>query len=459
MRSRISVGLVIVCLGLAGCGTFDKNKAADAPKPFTGLPSNQDPPAAHGPDRTGGNGLDDGLPPRVDGVVAGQVINKDSNRRMTNAHIRVVDLQSPRRNDATIDYETDGNGYFVIKGLQKGHDYQLIAQARDDGRILAGAELVKPPNIKVNIMLAEDPNAPASDAFPPQPLLPGQQPLERGPKPTGPAAFLDPPIGSRTDSGSVAPAPGPTPGSNPPRPEPAVANDRIAMGDAQDGFPKAPPKTPPLASVPGPQPAPDNIPPPPPGFTQAPAIRTLPAQQPIDPSPAPGDGYANDSPPPWCVLQGRQLKGFALYGTDLQPWDFQRNRKGRVILLDFWSTTCGPCVKAIPHLCDLQSEYGSYGLEVVGIAYESGAFPEQAMKVKKTRARHLMNYTTLLGGGGRGECPVKTQFQVSYLPTLVLLNENGIVVWRSNQDGLTPEKYRELRYEIARQLRISTPPR
>jgi thiol-disulfide isomerase/thioredoxin len=453
VRSRISVGLVIVCLGLAGCGVLDKNngKSAAAPKPFTGLPATQDPPSGPGIDRASGNGLDTGLPPRVDGVVAGQVVNKDTNRRMTNAHIEVVDLQNSRRNKADLGVETDGNGYFVIRGLEKGHDYQLIARARDDGRILSGAELVKPPNIKVNILLVEDTTPGASDNFPNPPLLPGQQPLNRDPKPSGPAAFLDPPIGSRTDPGNVAPTPGPTPT----RPEPAVAPDRLA--ETQDGFPKALPKDQP-ANMNGP--APDYIPPPPPGSNQGvPAITTTGPSQPIDPQLAPGTGYGNDPPPPWCVLQGRQLKGLALYGLDLQPWDFQRNRKGRVILLDFWSTSCGPCVKAITHLCDLQGTYGPYGLEVIGIAYESGAFSEQARKVRAVRARWLINYTTLLGGGNQGECPVKRQFQVTYLPTLVLLNENGIVVWRSNEDGLTPEKYRELRSEISRQLRIATPGR
>jgi thiol-disulfide isomerase/thioredoxin len=455
VRSRISVGLVIVCLGMAGCGLFDKNGGkSSAPKPFTGLPANQDPAPGPGSDATA---LDNTLPPRVDGVLAGQVVNKGSNNRVKNAHIQVVDLQNPRGNEAALAAETDDHGYFFIRGLQKGKNYQLIARARDDGRILAGAELAMPPNPKVTIMVIEDLNSPTPDPLLNQPLLPGQEPVNRNSRPGGPAAFLDPPIGSRTDSGGAGTLPEPT---QPHPAQPQVAPDRIVQGDSQDGFPKSPTKNPVPVNIPTtPEPV---IPPPPGGWTpNAPPVTTTPTSQTNDGTSGAGNLDASDpSPlPPWCQLHGRQLKNLSLYGLDGQAWELRRHRRGTVVLLDFWSTTCPPCVRAIPHLCDLQGTYGQHGLEVIGIAYETGAFPEQAQKVKNIRGRLVMNYTTLLGGGGRGECPVKTQFQVSYLPTLVLLNKDSEVVWRSGPEGLTAEKLRELRYEIARQLRVSVPAR
>ncbi len=41
--------------------------------------------------------------------------------------------------------------------------------------------------------------------------------------------------------------------------------------------------------------------------------------------------------------------------------------KGKVVILDFWATYCPPCIKAIPHLKELQAKYEDKGLQVIGL--------------------------------------------------------------------------------------------
>jgi thiol-disulfide isomerase/thioredoxin len=153
---------------------------------------------------------------------------------------------------------------------------------------------------------------------------------------------------------------------------------------------------------------------------------------------------------PSCVLVGRKLDNFALYDLDRQPWEYRRDHLGRLTLLDFWHSTCPPCLQAIPHMVDLKRRYGPTGLEVIGIACEKGTPEQQSQKVRQVRARYTINYTTLLSGGGTEACPVKKQFGVTCFPTLILLDETGQIVWR--REGADEQILWELEVEIQRRL-------
>lgn len=46
--------------------------------------------------------------------------------------------------------------------------------------------------------------------------------------------------------------------------------------------------------------------------------------------------------------------------------------KGKVILLDFWATWCGPCKESIPHLVQIYKDFKTKGFEVIGLSMDRG---------------------------------------------------------------------------------------
>jgi thiol-disulfide isomerase/thioredoxin len=457
------VSLVAVCLALAGCHAFGKKPqapggpAARAPAgpdlgPRTDLARNGTPSPAI-PDTgnpsaaltTGGSGL-----------LAGQVIDS-YNRAPPRTYVQVSLPPGPGETaGAPIEIEATSQGFFTIPGLKPGRHYQLIARAADGDRVLAGTTWATPPNPKVLIRISEDlatqhtppvPGAPKNPAAaPPPPSWP-----EAGTS-TGAVGTASPsPAANRGSDQGWAPAqagpPQPSPGSSPPA-SPMPSSGAGLGAPIKDDGPPPPPSA--MGARPEDIAGRDQVA----GLRDSPPV-TMPGPGQPAPPPRPGVPLRNPypqaggpAPVPSCSLTGRQLYNFALNDLSGQPWEF-RNRRGRLVLLDFWGTWCVHCLHTVPHLNILQERYGPYGLEVIGIAYEEGTSQEQVQKVSRVRQRLAINYRLLMGSD-RSRCPVRSQFAVSIWPTMVLLDESGRIIWRA--EGVDRQHLTELEAIIRQRL-------
>lgn len=78
---------------------------------------------------------------------------------------------------------------------------------------------------------------------------------------------------------------------------------------------------------------------------------------------------------------------------DMSGKDFNlASQKGKVVLLDFWATWCGPCLIEIPWFVEFQSKYGAKGFSAVGISVD-----DPVAKLKPFADKMKVNYPFLVG--------------------------------------------------------------
>ena len=97
------------------------------------------------------------------------------------------------------------------------------------------------------------------------------------------------------------------------------------------------------------------------------------------------------------------------------------DQRGKVVLVNFWATWCGPCVIEIPDLQRLYNEYGDEGLTVLGVSVEDG----DVDLVRDFVAMYEMTYPVAIS------MDLTEQFGGVYgLPTTFVIDKEGQIVER-----------------------------
>jgi cytochrome c biogenesis protein CcmG/thiol:disulfide interchange protein DsbE len=91
--------------------------------------------------------------------------------------------------------------------------------------------------------------------------------------------------------------------------------------------------------------------------------------------------------------------------------------KGKVILLDFWATWCGPCKIEIPWFMEMQRRNKDKGFEVLGVAMDDNGWED----VKPFLAEFKVNYRVMVGNDDTAQ----NYGGVEALPTTFLIDREG----------------------------------
>ncbi len=120
------------------------------------------------------------------------------------------------------------------------------------------------------------------------------------------------------------------------------------------------------------------------------------------------------------AMEGKPLTlaGAKVDGTKFTTADW----KGKVILVDFWATWCGPCREALPRVKKAYQDYHEKGLEIVGISCD-----RDVDDLKGFLNQNKDVAWPQLFESGEGWHPLATEYGIDSIPRMFLIDKRGIV--------------------------------
>ncbi len=101
------------------------------------------------------------------------------------------------------------------------------------------------------------------------------------------------------------------------------------------------------------------------------------------------------------------------------------NMRGKVVLIDFWTISCGPCIKEMPYTQTMYDKYRSQGFEVIGIAGNDDTAKERVQEIIKKQHATWPQY---LDYGKNATISYHSLYNIKSYPTVWLLNKEGKIV-------------------------------
>jgi thiol-disulfide isomerase/thioredoxin len=150
-----------------------------------------------------------------------------------------------------------------------------------------------------------------------------------------------------------------------------------------------------------------------------------------------GRHIASSSPPVSLVGKPLPIEGTTLDGTKFNIEQY----RGRVVLVDFWATWCGPCVAKLPDLMKLHERFHDKGFEVVGVDLD-----KNVDDLGKFLDDQKLPWINLIGekDGDEMKFPLAEKYDISAIPDTYLVGRDGRVIVHNPSDEELSKRLDEL---------------
>ena len=157
--------------------------------------------------------------------------------------------------------------------------------------------------------------------------------------------------------------------------------------------------------------------------------------------PAAAHAQSGEAPP---LAAGTPAPAFTTRTVSGKPLSL-KSLRGKVVLLDYWATWCGPCQMATPTLQALHQKFGKQGLAVVGMSVDDARSVGQVKPfMKHFGMTYIVTASPMQNGKAQGA------YHVHGIPSQFLIDKKGIVRW--SQSGYSENEAATLPPMIKRLL-------
>lgn len=101
-----------------------------------------------------------------------------------------------------------------------------------------------------------------------------------------------------------------------------------------------------------------------------------------------------------------------------------KNLHGKLVLLDFWASWCGPCIAQIPEIKELMKQFSASDIELIGINLDRDRMAfENAIKTHEMTWNHIFDHRKKMSH----------LYTVTAIPTILLIDREGKIIFRNNK--------------------------
>ncbi len=109
--------------------------------------------------------------------------------------------------------------------------------------------------------------------------------------------------------------------------------------------------------------------------------------------------------------------------------------QGKVVIVNFWATWCGPCRREIPGMMKVYDKYKAKGFEIVGISLDRGGWDD----VKPWLTKNPINYPIVIGDGALADA----YGGIEGIPTTFVVDRKGNILSK-HVGSVTEEEFEKL---------------